>query len=106
MAVVLSAAKHLAFSAMYEDEILRLSPQDDIATQSGDWSNGVMGRERPARMNALAQCGVLCLPNIKCSVPKVGKRSRWPCRRHARASGGRPGIQESQRRLKQARVTH
>jgi hypothetical protein len=34
MAVMLSAAKHLAFSATYEDEILRLSPQDDIATQS------------------------------------------------------------------------
>ena len=32
--VMLSAAKHLAFSVRYEDEILRLSPQDDIATQS------------------------------------------------------------------------
>jgi hypothetical protein len=32
--VMLSAAKHLAFSVAYEDEILRLSPQDDIATQS------------------------------------------------------------------------
>jgi hypothetical protein len=32
--VMLSAAKHLAFSAIYEDEILRLLPQDDIATQS------------------------------------------------------------------------
>ena len=32
--VMLSAAKHLAFSVTYEDEILRLSPQDDIATQS------------------------------------------------------------------------
>ncbi len=27
-------AKHLAFSAAHEDEILRLSPQDDIAAQS------------------------------------------------------------------------
>jgi hypothetical protein len=33
MAVMLSAAKHLAFSVAYEDEILRLSPQDDIKTQ-------------------------------------------------------------------------
>ena len=32
--VMLSEAKHLAFSFTYEDEILRLSPQDDIATQS------------------------------------------------------------------------
>jgi len=34
MAVMLSAAKHLAFSVTYEDEILRLLPQDDIPTQS------------------------------------------------------------------------
>jgi hypothetical protein len=34
MGVTLSAAKHLAFSVTHEDEILRLSPQDDIATQS------------------------------------------------------------------------
>ena len=34
IAVMLSKAKHLAFSVAYEDEILRLSPQDDIATQS------------------------------------------------------------------------
>ena len=34
MAVMLSAAKHLAFSVTYEDEILRLPPQDDITTQS------------------------------------------------------------------------
>jgi hypothetical protein len=27
-------AKNLAFPATYQDEILRLSPQDDIATQS------------------------------------------------------------------------
>ena len=32
--VVLSNAKHLAILVAYEDEILRLSPQDDIATQS------------------------------------------------------------------------
>ena len=32
MAVMLSVAKHLAFSVAYEDEILRLSPQDDITT--------------------------------------------------------------------------
>jgi hypothetical protein len=32
--VMLSAAKHLAFLINYKDEILRLSPQDDIATQS------------------------------------------------------------------------
>ena len=40
--VMLSAAKHLAFSVTYEDEILRLSPQDDIATQSleGEEKNG------------------------------------------------------------------
>jgi len=31
---MLSAAKHLAFLATYDDEILRLSPQDDIAAQS------------------------------------------------------------------------
>ena len=34
MAIMLSAAKHLAFSVTYEDEILRLPPQDDITTQS------------------------------------------------------------------------
>jgi hypothetical protein len=34
MAVMLSAAKHLAFSVTYEEEILRLLPQDDIPTQS------------------------------------------------------------------------
>ena len=34
MAVMLSAAKHLEFSVTYEDEILRLLPQDDIPTQS------------------------------------------------------------------------
>jgi hypothetical protein len=34
MAVMLSAAKHLAFSVTCEDEILRLLPQDDIPTQS------------------------------------------------------------------------
>jgi hypothetical protein len=32
--VMLSAAKHLAFFIAYEDEILRLSPQDDIMAQS------------------------------------------------------------------------
>ena len=31
--VMLSKAKHLAFSSGYEVEILRLSPQNDIATQ-------------------------------------------------------------------------
>ena len=31
---MLSGAKHLVFSVTREDEILRLSPQDDIATQS------------------------------------------------------------------------
>ena len=31
---MLSKAKHLAFSSGYEVEILRLSPQNDIATQS------------------------------------------------------------------------
>jgi hypothetical protein len=31
---MLSNAKYLAFSVTYRDEILRLSPQDDIATQS------------------------------------------------------------------------
>ena len=34
MAVMLSAAKHLAIAVTYEGEILRLSPQDDVATQS------------------------------------------------------------------------
>jgi hypothetical protein len=29
----INSAKHLAFSVAYEDQILRLSPQDDIATQ-------------------------------------------------------------------------
>ncbi|MBI2368173.1 MAG: ABC transporter substrate-binding protein [Deltaproteobacteria bacterium] len=41
--VMLSEAKHLAFSFTYEDEILRLSPQDDIATQS------LTGEERPTK---------------------------------------------------------
>jgi hypothetical protein len=31
---MLSKAKHLAFSSGFEVEILRLSPQDDMATQS------------------------------------------------------------------------
>ena len=31
---MLSGAKHLAFSGGYEVEILRLSPQNDIATES------------------------------------------------------------------------
>jgi hypothetical protein len=31
---MLSAAKHLAFSVAYQDQILRLAPLDDIATQS------------------------------------------------------------------------
>jgi hypothetical protein len=30
----INSAKHLALSVTYEDEILRLSPQDDIATHS------------------------------------------------------------------------
>jgi hypothetical protein len=34
MAVMMSAAKYLAFSVTCGDEILRPSPQDDIATQS------------------------------------------------------------------------
>jgi len=34
LAVMLSKAKHLAFSSGYEVEILRLSPQNDIETQS------------------------------------------------------------------------
>jgi len=34
MGVMLSAAKHPAVSVTYEDEILRLLPQDDIKTQS------------------------------------------------------------------------
>jgi hypothetical protein len=35
MGVMLSVAKHLAFSVTHEDEILRLLPhQDDVATQS------------------------------------------------------------------------
>jgi len=41
MGVMLSAAKHLAFSVTYEDEILRLSPQDDIATQSLKGKEGI-----------------------------------------------------------------
>jgi hypothetical protein len=32
--VMLSKAKHLAFSGCYKVEILRLRPQNDIATQS------------------------------------------------------------------------
>jgi hypothetical protein len=32
--VMLSRAKHLAFSVSYEDEILRLSAQNDIKTRS------------------------------------------------------------------------
>jgi len=35
MTVMLSEAKHLPFSVMYEDEILRLSPQDDILQSQG-----------------------------------------------------------------------
>jgi protein SCO1 len=36
LGVMLSGAKHLVFSVAWEDEILRLSPQDDILTQSGE----------------------------------------------------------------------
>jgi hypothetical protein len=38
--VMLSKAKHLAFSSGYEVEILRLSPQNDIATQSQGGEEG------------------------------------------------------------------
>ena len=34
MDVMLSKAKHLVFSGCYKVEILRLTPQNDIATQS------------------------------------------------------------------------
>jgi hypothetical protein len=40
MAVMLSGAKHLAFLVTYKHEILRLSPQDDIASQSPCGDNG------------------------------------------------------------------
>jgi hypothetical protein len=40
MAVMLSGAKHLAISVTYKHEILRLSPQDDIASQSPYGDNG------------------------------------------------------------------
>ena len=45
---MLNEVKHLAFSVTYKDEILRLAPQDDIATQSLDG-------EKPA----LSELGVL-----------------------------------------------
>ena len=41
---MLSAAKHLVLSVAYEDEILRLSPQDDIATQSQRGGGGIFGK--------------------------------------------------------------
>jgi hypothetical protein len=44
--VMLSAAKHLAFSVAYEDEILRLSPQDDITTRFRGGGEEWMGAER------------------------------------------------------------
>jgi hypothetical protein len=37
---MLSGAKHLVFSVTWQDEILRLSPQDDIATRSR-WEEAV-----------------------------------------------------------------
>jgi len=40
---MLSNAKDLAFSVTYEAEILRLSPQDDIAAQSGPWGRRKAG---------------------------------------------------------------
>ena len=46
MAVMLSEAKHLAFSITHEGEILRLAPQDDIATQSGNGEDEGGGLER------------------------------------------------------------
>jgi catechol 2,3-dioxygenase-like lactoylglutathione lyase family enzyme len=42
MAVMLSAAKHLAFSVTYEDEILRLPRQDDITTQPLRGEGGII----------------------------------------------------------------
>jgi hypothetical protein len=45
MAVLLSAAKHLAFSVTYEDEILRTSRQNDIPTESL-WQRGRVRMKR------------------------------------------------------------
>jgi hypothetical protein len=42
---MLRAAKHLAFSATYEDEILRQSPQDDVASQSPRGEGWVTARQ-------------------------------------------------------------
>jgi hypothetical protein len=36
----INSAKHLAFLVTYKHEILRLSPQDDIASQSPYGDNG------------------------------------------------------------------
>ena len=55
--VMLSAAKHLAFSVTCEDEILRLSPQDDIPTQL-------------LRVNGLAQ-GISTLPLVLCDLARM-----------------------------------
>jgi hypothetical protein len=45
---MLNEVKHLAFSVTYKDEILRLAPQDDIATQSLDGERACPERTRGA----------------------------------------------------------
>ncbi len=56
VAVMLSAVKHLAFSVTYEDEILRLSPQDDIATQPRRGGNEGGGLNDWNFLNELNAC--------------------------------------------------
>jgi hypothetical protein len=66
MAVMLSGAKHLAFSVTYKDEILRLSPQDDIASQSPCGEEGE---------------GLNCLNDLNMILENIsmhGFQSCWP----------------------------
>jgi hypothetical protein len=58
MIVILNEVKNLAFSIAYEDEILRLAPQGDIATQSrkrGKMKKGVERFERLEQLELLQQ---------------------------------------------------
>jgi hypothetical protein len=53
--VMLSEAKHLAFSFSYEDEILRRSAQNDIKTQSRHPGGRQEGIERLERLERSGQ---------------------------------------------------
>ena len=58
-------AKNLAFPATYENEILRLSPQDDIATQS------LKGEEITRRETLIIDAGIC--PSVETGQQQCNK---------------------------------